>query len=377
MTSVIDTTTERVGEPSMDDIESRIAETAERLFTDAIGMIEQLNVYVGVRLGLYDVLSRATAPLTAGALATAAGIDERYAREWLEYQAVAGLLDCPDRAAEADERSYALPAGFEAIFVDPDSEVSMAPLALALGGVSGVLPELVAAFRSGAGVPYSHYGADFRDGQAGFNRPGFVNHLAHDWLAAGLPDLYARLVAGEAVHIADVACGAGWSTIALAQAFPAAVIEGYDVDDASIADARRNAAEAGVGDRVQFEVLDAADLPAGAYDLVTVFEALHDMSQPVPVLRSIREAVAAHGTVLVMDERTADSFAESDGPLDAFLHGVSVLHCLPVGLADQPSVGTGTVLRSETVRAFATDAGFSAASVLPIEHEMFRFYELR
>ena len=129
-----------------------------------------------------------------------------------------------------------------------------------------------------------------------------------------------------------------------------------------------------MGDRVRFEVRDAADLPPGSYDLVCVFEALHDMSDPVAVLGALRALRAEGGAVLVMDERVADSFAESDGPIEAFLYGASVLHCLPVGMADQPSVGTGTVMRTDTVRAYAQAAGFADIEVLPIEHDVFRFY---
>jgi 2-polyprenyl-3-methyl-5-hydroxy-6-metoxy-1,4-benzoquinol methylase len=234
---------------------------------------------------------------------------------------------------------------------------------------------LLDAYRSGDGVPYAAYGADFRDGQAAFNRPGFVHLLADTWLAA-IPDIHARLRAGEAVRIADVACGAGWSTIEIARAFPRAEVFGFDVDEASIADARRNAAASGVADRVVFEVRDGAELPEGGFDLVTIFEAVHDLSQPVPVLAELRRLRAAGGHVLVVDERTAASFAESSGPVESFLYGASVLHCLPVGMSEQPSVGTGTVMRAETLAAYAAAAGFERVDVLPVEHDLFRFYEL-
>jgi 2-polyprenyl-3-methyl-5-hydroxy-6-metoxy-1,4-benzoquinol methylase len=328
-----------------------------------------------VRFGLYAAVAEA-GPVTSAELAARAGIAERYAREWLEQQTVTGLLDCVDRAAPADERRYVMPAGHEIVLLDADSPACLAPVALAAAGIGGVLPQLLEAYRTGGGVPYAAYGADFRDGQAGFNRPAFVNLLAGEWLEVGLPDVKARLDDGARLRIADVACGAGWSSIALARAHPEARVEGYDVDDASIADARRNAAEAGLADRITFEVLDAVDLPAGRFDLICVFEALHDMSRPVEVLRALRTALVDGGTVLVMDERAADSFAEGEGPIEAFLYGASVLHCLPVGMSDQPSAATGTVMRTETVRSYAADAGFAGTDVLPIEHDMFRFYRL-
>ncbi len=365
MTDLLDPTT----------AEERAGALAERLFGAGLGAIDLFTIYLGVRLGLYAAIAEA-GPLTAGQLATHAGIAERYAREWLEQQTVTGLLDCEDRAAPSDERRYVLPAGHDVVLLDADSPACLAPVALAAAGIAGVLPQLLDAYRTGGGVPYAAYGADFRDGQAGFNRPAFVNLLAGEWLVTGLPDVHARLERGEPLRIADVACGAGWSAIALAQAHPEARIEGYDVDEASIADARRNAAEAGLADRITFEVVDAVDLPAGRFDLICVFEALHDMSRPVEVLGALRGALADGGSVLVMDERAADSFAESAGPIESFLYGASVLHCLPVGMSEQPSAATGTVMRTDTVRRYARDAGFADAEVLAIEHDMFRFYRL-
>jgi SAM-dependent methyltransferase len=360
---------------SPEEIEARVGALAERMFGAALATIDIFTIYVGVRLGLYQALVD-SGGCTQGELAERAGIHPRYAQEWLEQQTVTGIIDCADRTVPAAERRYSLPAGHEMVLLDPQSPASMAPVTLAAIGIAGVMPQLLEAYRTGAGVPYAAYGADFRDGQAGFNRPAFTNLLAAEWLAGALPDLHARLSSGGDVRIADVACGAGWSTIAFANAYPQARIEGYDIDDASIADARRNAAEQGVGDRATFEVMDAADLAPGAYDLVCVFEALHDMSRPVEVLRALRKMRAPGGTVLVMDERTADSFADSEGPIEAFLYGASVLHCLPVGLAEQPSAGTGTMMRTDTVRQYAQEAGFDDVEVLPIEHDLFRFYRL-
>jgi len=371
----VTTTLESQTDQSPADAEAAAGALAERLFTAGLGALDVLTVYVGVRLGLYGALA-ARPGSTPGELAHDAGIAPRYAREWLEQQTVTGIVECADRDAAAEQRRYALPAGHAVVLLDADSPACMAPVALAAGGIAGVLPQLLDAYRTGAGVPYAAYGTDFRDGQAGFNRPGFTALLASDWLATGLPDVHARMAQGEALRVADVGCGAGWSSIALARAYPNVHVDGIDADDASIADARRNAAAAGVADRVTFEVRDAKDIAHDAYDLVCIFEALHDMSRPVEVLTAIRAARRADGTVLVMDERAADSFRESDGPIEAFLYACSVLHCLPVGMAEQPSAATGTVMRLDTVRSYAADAGFGEVEVLPIEHDLFRFYRL-
>jgi hypothetical protein len=164
----------------------------------------------------------------------------------------------------------------------------------------------------------------------------------------------------------------------MARAYPNVHVDGYDLDEASIELARANAAATEVADRVSFHVRDAGDPElAGSYQLVTVFEALHDMSQPVEALRALRGLVADDGAVIVMDERVADTFTAPGDEVERLMYTYSVLCCLPVGLADTPSAGTGTVMRADTMRRYASEAGFADVEVLPIEHEVFRFYRLR
>ena len=252
----------------------------ERLFGATIGTLELFGVYLGDRLGLYAALAGADA-LDPDDLARRAGIAPRYAREWLEQQAVAGILDVDD--AESGTRRYRLPAEHAEVLIDAESPNYLAPFASLLAGIGGVLPDVVDAYRTGGGVPFSKYGADLRDGQAAMNRPAFTHEMA-SWVAT-MPDVDARLRSEPPARVADVGCGAGWSTIALARAFPAAIVEGIDLDLASVDDARRNAAEAGMADAVIFQVQDAADPAAkGAYDLACMFEALHDTPRPAEML---------------------------------------------------------------------------------------------
>jgi 2-polyprenyl-3-methyl-5-hydroxy-6-metoxy-1,4-benzoquinol methylase len=347
----------------------------ERLFGGVLGMIDLHMVHLGDRLGLYSALRER--PLTAPELAVAASIDERYAREWLEQQAVTGLLEVDDAGKEAAERRYELPAGHDEVLLERDSLDHLAPFARMMVGIVRQLPAVEEAFRTGDGVPYADYDEDFCVGQGDMNRLMFVNLLGSEWLPA-LPDVDKRLRAEPPAHVADVACGTGWSSIAIARAYPTARVDGIDLDEASIEHARRNAEKAGLGDKIDFQVRDAADPGlAGAYDLVTVFEAVHDMSQPVEVLSAIRGLLAEGGSVLVADERVAESFTAPGDDVERVMYGFSVLHCLPVGLADKPSVGTGTAMRPDTLRRYAEDAGFRDVEVLPIENDFWRFYRLR
>jgi SAM-dependent methyltransferase len=346
-----------------------------RLFDAAIGTMEVLCVYLGDRLGLYQALADGGA-LTAAELAAATGTDARYTREWLEQQAAAGLLEVDDARAEAEARRYSLPWGYREVLLDHDSLNYVAGLVRLVVGVTQPLPTLLQAFRTGAGVPYVDYGADTREGIADMNRPMFLNLLGTAWLPA-IPDVHARLQADPPARVADVGCGSGWSSIALARAYPKVQVDGLDLDEPSIALAQANAAAAGVAERVTFAVRDAADPGlAGQYDLVTAFETIHDMAQPVAALRAMRGLVRARGAVVVADERVSETFTAPGTDVERLNYGFSVLHCLPVGLADAPSAGTGTVMRLPTLRQYATEAGFRDVEVLPIENDFWTFYRL-
>jgi SAM-dependent methyltransferase len=348
---------------------------AERLFGAALGAYELMTVHLGDRLGYYATLGESEA-LTAGELADASGTEERYAREWLEQQAVAGILDVDDVRAAPDKRRYSLPAGHAEVLVEKESLAHVTPMARFGMSFAQTLPAIEDAFRSGAGVSWEEYGELGRHAQGDANRPLFANLLGSEWLPA-IADVHDRLLADPPARVADIACGAGWSSIAIARAYPNVTVDGYDLDEASIELARENVADTDVADRVSFHLRDAADPElAGSYQLVTVFEAVHDMSQPVDVLRALRGLAARDGAVLVMDERVADTFTAPGDEVERLMYTYSVLCCLPVGLADTPSAGTGTVMRTDTLRGYASDAGFAEVEVLPIEHEVFRFYRL-
>ena len=245
------TTTEATVDTTVDD-ERRDA-LVERLFGSLLGGMELLSIDLGRRLGLYATLSESGAQTAAG-FARRAGIAERYAREWLEQQAVAGVLDvdAPDRPSA--ERRYTLPAAHADVLVHAEHPANLMGAAPSLTGLALTLSAVAEAYRTGTGVSYADFGADIRHGIGAFDRPMFVGELAGTCLA--LPEVRDRLAQGG--RVLDVGCGTGWSSIALARAFPQTTVVGIDLDEASIADARDNAERADVADRVTFEVRNAA-----------------------------------------------------------------------------------------------------------------------
>jgi SAM-dependent methyltransferase len=345
---------------------------AERLLEAVTASLELAAVHLGSELGWYRAL--ADAPATAPELAQRTGTDPRYAREWLEQQAVAGMLTVDDVAAAPDERRYTLPEAHRPVLVDRDDLAYMPPFAqVAMAFVRNV-PRLLETYRSGGGLSWAEMG-DARDGQAAANRSYFIGPMASQDLAS-VPEIDAALRVGG--RVADVGCGMGWSSIGIARAYPEARVDGFDIDEPSVGQARRNAEEAGVADRVRFTTVDAAagGEPSG-YDLVTAFECVHDLADPVVVLAAMRRMVRPGGTVLVVDERVAERFTAPGDVIERLMYGYSITCCLPDGLSTRPSAGTGTVMRPATLERYAREAGFAGVDVLPVEHDFFRFYRLR
>ncbi|GAA3244949.1 class I SAM-dependent methyltransferase [Dactylosporangium siamense] len=343
------------------------ANLTERLLGQLLAGTELFSVHLGIQLGLYQVLHEHP-DATDAVLAERAGIDRRYAREWLEQQAAAGYVLCTSLA----DRTFRLPDGAADVLLDPAHPASGVGMVTVFAGVAQAVPALAEAYRTGGGVPYAAYGSFTRDGIAAMNLPGFRHCLAQEWLPA-LPDVVERLTKAPA-RVMDLGCGAGASTLAIAAAFPRAAVTGVDLDEESIADARRAAAAAGLADRVTFLRQDAA-ATEGDYALVTIFEALHDMGDPVGVLRTVRGLLAPGGVLFVADEKVADEFTAPADEIERLQYAFSVLHCLPATMAEHPVEAAGTALRAPTVARWAAQAGF-ASTVLPIEHDFWRFYRL-
>jgi SAM-dependent methyltransferase len=356
-----------------DDVATERDAFAERLHGSALGFFDILSIRLGDRLSLYPALVEGGG-VTSIELADRAGIAERYAREWLEQQTAAGIVRADGKG---DAVRFTLPAGHAEVLLDRDSLSYMAPTVRSLMMLTPVMDALVEAYRTGGGVPWDAYGSDGREGVGDSNRPTYLQVLPRDWLP-NIAEIHDRLRAAPPARVADIGCGTGWSSIAIARSYPGVHVDGFDRDEESIALARRNADESGIADRVSFEARDAGEpADAGAYDLVTFFECLHDMSRPVEALRVARDMLAVGGVVLVGDERTNDEFTGAQDDLDRYHYGWSIFVCLPAAMTEPGSAGTGTVMRPSTLRSYAREAGFAGFDVPPIEDDSFRLYLLR
>ncbi|MGI8880162.1 MAG: class I SAM-dependent methyltransferase [Jatrophihabitans sp.] len=356
----------------MTDPSDDVGAILERIQNAAVGTADIFSIYFGDRLGWYRSL-RTDGPATPQELADRTGTHPRYAREWLEQQAVTNLLAVDD-SPDAEQRRYTLQPGMAKVLTDETSRAYLGPIARMFAAAGQQLPALLEAYRTGGGVPWEQYGADARESQAEMNRP---------WYERGLVPALASVPALDAVlrrpgaRIADLGCGGGWSSIALARAYPDATVDGFDIDAASVELAVGNAERAGLSDRARFTLVDAAELPGADYDVAFLFECVHDMPHPVEVLSAAARALTPDGFVIVMDEAVAETFTAPGDSDERLMYGLSLLVCLPDSMAHPPSVATGTVMRPETLRGYARDAGLGAFEILPIDDfGLWRFYRL-
>jgi 2-polyprenyl-3-methyl-5-hydroxy-6-metoxy-1,4-benzoquinol methylase len=345
-------------------------EFVQRMNASVLGSFDIASTYLGVKLGLYRSLAE-DGPATSAELAERTATNERLVHEWLEQQGATELLTATNQGGEW---RFGLPPEHADVLLDPDAVDGVASTVLSLIGDLAQLPRLVESFRTGEGIPYADYGPDVAEGQAMGTRPVYRAEIK-SWFAT-IPDL-ADLLADGTARVLDIGCGIGWSSVSIAQAYPGVRVDGVDLDPGSI-DAAQGVAEAeGVTDRVTFEVRDAATLSGARYDVVTMFEMVHDLARPVEALRVARATLGQGGMVLVADEPVGDAYAGPADDEERRFHGWSLLHCLPASMAEPGSAATGTVMRPDTLRRYAREAGFASVEVLPVDSVAFRLYLLR
>ena len=308
-------------------------------------------VVMGDRLGLYRALAGA-GPLTPTELAEATGTAERYVREWLNQQAAGGYVEY-----EADSGRYSLPPEQAVALTDADSPAYLPGFfQIALGSVIDS-PRIVDAARSGAGIGWHDHVHDVHEGCERFFRPGYNANLVAEWLPA-LDGVVEKLERGATV--ADVGCGHGASTILMAQAFPSSRFVGFDYYDESIATATARAADEGVGERAEFQKASAASYSGNGYDLVTMFDCLHDMGDPAGAARHVRQSLAPDGTWMIVEPRAGDRIEENLNPVGRAYYGFSTLLCTPSSLSQEVGLALGAQAGEARIRELVTGAGFSS-----------------
>jgi SAM-dependent methyltransferase len=314
-------------------------------------------VALGDRLGLYKAMADA-GPLTPRELAERTGASEAYLREWLANQACGGYVEY-----DPGSGAFTLPEEQARVLARDDSPACVAGAFRVAAALAAAQDPLAAAFRTGAGVPRGAYGPEVAAGMARAARARYGPDLLRRWLDA-ITGLSARLLSGASV--ADLGCGEGAVVLVLARSFPRSRFAGFDTDAASIAAARRQAERAGLTGSVRFEVAAAADLPGAGYELVTSFESLHEMGDPLAVARRVRAALAPQGAWLIVEPFASGRLEDDIGPWGRLVSSMSVLHCLPTSLTDGPGAlgpRAGAAAIAEVVRA----AGFGSVRPLPEE----------
>jgi SAM-dependent methyltransferase len=330
--------------------QDKLDEFLHRFVGDLGATVHAANVVIGDKLGLYRDLASA-GPSTPAELAERTNTHQRYVAEWLAGQAAGGYIAYDPQTGRyqlteeqaltlADEQSPAfLPGAFQ----------------LATAAVRDE-PAIAEAFRSGAGVGWHEHNPDVFAGCERFFRPGYAANLAGAWIPA-LDGVQAKLEAGA--RVADVGCGHGASTVLMAQAWPASTFVGFDYHPASIEEARKRAAEAGVADRVRFEVASAKDYPLGGYDLVATFDSLHDMGDPVGAAAHALASLAPDGTWMIVEPAAGDRVEDNLNPVGRAYYGFSTLLCVPNSLSQEVGAALGAQAGEAGIRRVVTEAGFT------------------
>jgi 2-polyprenyl-3-methyl-5-hydroxy-6-metoxy-1,4-benzoquinol methylase len=334
--------------PAID--EAKLEAFVGQAVVDLGAAISGLLLHLGDRLGLYKAMAGA-GPITSATLAQRTGTAERYVREWLGNQAAGGYVVYHPAAA-----TYELPAEQAMVVADEDSPVFLGGAFEAIASCYTDHDVFVDAFRTGAGVAWRDHDDRLFSGVVRLFRPGYAAHLVSEWLPA-LDGVVAKLRDGASV--ADVGCGLGASTVIMAQAFEHSTFVGLDTHQPSIEAARKAAAQAGVNQRARFNVAAAKDLTGHGYDLICLFDALHDMGDPVGAARHLRQALASDGTLLLVEPNAGDAVEQNLNPVGRIYYGLSTVICTPGSLAQEVGLGLGAQAGQRQLANVLHEAGFS------------------
>ena len=347
--TTIDTQTEA---PSLD--EGALEQFVHQAVGDLAAAISGLMMHLGDRLGLYRAMAGA-GPVTSAELAARTRTHERYVREWLSNQAAGGYVTYDPQTG-----TFELSAEHALVLANDDSPVFLGGAFETVASCYTDHEAFARAFQTGEGVDWGAHDNRLYTGALRLFRPGYEANLVSSWLPA-LDGVVDKLRAGASV--ADVGCGFGASTVIMARAFEHSTFLGVDYHEPSIEGARAAAREAGVDRRTRFEVAGAADVPGKGYDLVTMFDCLHDMGDPVGVAGRLRASLADDGTLLLVEPAAGDGLVDNLNPVGRMYYGLSTVICTPSSLAQDVGLGLGAQAGPQRMEQVLREAGFSSVRV--------------
>ncbi len=318
--------------------------------TDMGAVISAPLMVIGEKLGLYKAMARAGA-LTSQEVAERSGAAERYVREWLGNQAAGGYV-----TYDPESDRYTLPDEHALALADEDSPFYILGMYDSIASLYADEDQILEAFRSGEGMGWHEHDHRLFRGTERFFRPGYRAHLVADWIPA-LEGVLEKLRRGA--KVADVGCGHGASTIIMAEAFPSSEFFGFDYHGASIERAREAAAEAGVADRITFDVASAKDYPGNDYDLVCVFDCLHDMGDPVGASAHVHDTLSADGTWMIVEPFAEDRVEGNLNPVGRVFYGASTMICTPASLAQEVGLALGAQAGEARLTEVLKEGGFT------------------
>jgi SAM-dependent methyltransferase len=330
--------------------DTRLENFVHQAVGDMAAAISGLLLHIGDRLGLYKGLAGA-GPITAETLANRTGTATRYVREWLGNQVAGGYV-----VYHPEDGTFELPAEHALVLANEKSPVFLGGAFESIASCYSDHDKFLHAFRTGAGVGWEAHDDRMYSGVLRLFRPGYAAYLTTEWIPA-LDGVDAKLKAGASV--ADVGCGLGASTIIMAQAYPHSTFVGYDYHQPSIDAARTAAAEAGVDRRARFDIATAQDIPGTGFDLVCMFDCLHDMGDPVGAARRVRQALASDGTLLLVEPAAGDALEQNLNPVSRAFYGFSTVICTPASLAQEVGLGLGAQAGEARLTEVLHEAGFS------------------
>jgi SAM-dependent methyltransferase len=342
-------------------------QVAQTVIADVGTIVHGALCYIGDRTGLFKAMAGA-GPLTVEQITTKTGLNARYVQEWLGAMATARYVD-----HDATRNTYLLTPEYAAALADEDSPFFIGGYFQMAQAAVTVAPKVADAFKTGKGVAQAEYPVSFFEAAERNSRTRYLHKLFRKWIPA-MPQVVERLDAGGIA--ADVGCGGGRAAIMIAQAFPKARLFGFDIHAESIERARRNAAAAGVADRVSFDTLDGAELPAAKFDFISTFDVVHDAIDPLGLMSAIRRSLKEDGTYLVQEVNVSNKVEENMKPLGKMVYSLSTLYCMTTSLA-HGGAGIGTAMGENKARELAAAAGFTRFIRLPIKDDFAVLYELR